>query len=137
VPLRNDQLPLFRHATGNCLRPASSRAVAGENVHGDPGYVHIFDCVTGAEGPGMTVQLGWSQDPNAKVNWNGGLVSGIIVPDQRSRMRLVALGAPPGLEPRVPDARSESGHSCGSPRLCCDLVQLGCSGLHYLYPGYA
>ena len=30
VPLRNDQLPLFRYATGNCLRPVSSRAVAGE-----------------------------------------------------------------------------------------------------------
>jgi len=109
MPLRDDQLPLFRYASGNCLRPVSSRAVAGENAHGDPGYVHIFDCVTGAEGPGMTVQLGWSRDPNAKVAWNGGLVSGIIVPDNRSRMRLVALGAPPGLEPsKVPDARSAS-----------------------------
>ncbi len=109
VPLKDAQLPLFRHATGNCLRPVSRRASAGENAHGDPGYVHIVDCATGAEGPGMSVELGWSRDPNARINWNGGMVSGIIVPDRHSRMRLVAAAAPPGLEPsKVPDARSAS-----------------------------
>jgi surfeit locus 1 family protein len=102
VPLRSDQLPLFRHATGVCLRAVGKRAVGGENVAGDPGYVQIVDCVTGAEGPGMSVELGWSKDPNAKADWNGGLVSGIIVPDRRSRMRLVAATAPPGLEPSKP-----------------------------------
>ena len=30
----------------------------------------------------MSVQLGWSKNPNAKVNWNGGLVSGIVAPDR-------------------------------------------------------
>jgi surfeit locus 1 family protein len=109
MPLKGDQLPLFRQATGNCLRPISRRASAGENRRGDPGYVHIIDCATGAEGPGMSVELGWSRDPNARINWSGGLVSGIIVPDQHSRMRLVAATAPPGLEPsKVPDARSAS-----------------------------
>jgi surfeit locus 1 family protein len=98
-PLRDDQLPLFRHATGVCLRIAAKRAVAGENVGGEPGYVQIVDCVTGAEGPGMSVQLGWSKDPNAKFGWSGGPVSGIIAPDRRMRMRLVAASAPPGLEP--------------------------------------
>ena len=97
--LSDDQLPLFRHATGVCLRIASKRAVAGENAGGEPGYVQIVDCVTGAEGPGMSVQLGWSKDPNAKFNWSGGPVSGIIVPDRKMRMRLVAGSAPPGLEP--------------------------------------
>jgi cytochrome oxidase assembly protein ShyY1 len=99
APLHDDQLPLFRHATGVCLRIAGKRAVAGENVGGEPGYVQIVDCVTGAEGPGMSVQLGWSKDPNAKFSWSGGPVSGIIVPDRRNRMRLVAGSAPPGLEP--------------------------------------
>jgi surfeit locus 1 family protein len=99
IPIRNDQLPLFRHATGVCLRIVGRRAVAGENRVGEPGYVHIVDCVTGAEGPGMSVEVGWSKDPNAKVNWNGGLISGIIAPDRRSRLRLVAASAPPGLEP--------------------------------------
>lgn len=98
-PIRNDQLPLFRHATGVCLRPVGQRAVAGENRSGEPGYAHIVDCSTGAEGPGMSVEVGWSKDPNAKVNWAGGPVSGIVAPDSRMRMRLVAASAPPGLEP--------------------------------------
>ena len=48
-------LPLFRHATGVCLKPVGQRAVAGENRAGEPGYAHIVDCSTGAEGPGMAV----------------------------------------------------------------------------------
>jgi surfeit locus 1 family protein len=98
-PLRDEQLPLFRHATGVCLRIVGKRAVAGENAATEPGYVQIVDCVTGAEGPGMSVELGWSKNPNAKFNWAGGPVSGIIAPDRRMRMRLVAASAPPGLEP--------------------------------------
>ncbi|HEY6048101.1 MAG TPA: SURF1 family cytochrome oxidase biogenesis protein, partial [Sphingomicrobium sp.] len=53
VPLKSEQLPLFRHATGVCLRPVGRRAIAGENRAGEPGYVQIVHCVTGAEGPGM------------------------------------------------------------------------------------
>jgi surfeit locus 1 family protein len=102
VPLRSDQLPLFRHATGVCLRPVARSAIAGENRAGEPGYVQIVDCATGAEGPGMSVEVGWSKDPNAKINWSGGPVSGIIAPDRRTGMRLVAATAPPGLEPSAP-----------------------------------
>jgi cytochrome oxidase assembly protein ShyY1 len=40
------------------------------------------------------------------VNWPGGLVSGIIGPDRKSRMRLVAAGAPPGLERSAPPSLS-------------------------------
>jgi surfeit locus 1 family protein len=106
VPPREAQLPLFRHATGVCLRTVGKRAVAGENLAGEPGYVQIVDCVTGAEGPGMSVELGWSKNPNAKADWSGGLVSGIIAPDRRSRMRLVAATAPPGLEQSAPPSLS-------------------------------
>jgi surfeit locus 1 family protein len=106
IPLSDEQLPLFRHATGVCLRPIGQRAVAGQNRAGEPGYVHIVDCATGAEGPGMSVEVGWSKDPNARVNWSGGPVSGVIAPDRRMRMRLVAASAPPGLEPSaVPSLR--------------------------------
>ena len=109
VPLGNDQLPLYRHATGVCLHVVGRRTVAGENRAGEPGYVQIFDCATGAEGSGMSVEVGWSRDPNAKVDWSGGPASGIIVPDHLSRMRLVAATAPPGLEPsKVPEVRSAS-----------------------------
>jgi len=106
APLRDDQLPLFRHATAMCLKPVGQRAVAGENRAGEPGYVHIIGCATGAEGPGMAVEVGWSKNPNAKVNWGGGLVSGIIAPDRHVRMRLVAATAPPGLEPSAPPSLS-------------------------------
>jgi cytochrome oxidase assembly protein ShyY1 len=109
VPLKDQQLPLFRHATGVCLRPVGKRTRAGENLQGEAGYVQIIDCATGAEGPGMSVEVGWSKDPNAKVNWAGGPVSGIIVPDRKTAMRLVAATAPQGLQPsRTPDARTAS-----------------------------
>jgi cytochrome oxidase assembly protein ShyY1 len=106
VPLRDEQLPLFQYATGVCLRPVAWHAVAGENRAGEPGYVQVVDCVTSAEGPGMSVELGWSKNPNAKVDWHGGPVSGIIAPDSRTRMRLVAATAPPGLETSAPPSLS-------------------------------
>ena len=82
VPIGNDQLPLFRHATGLCLNIIAKRVTAGSNRAGEPGYSQIVDCSTGAEGPGLSVEVGWSKNPNAVVNWRGGLVSGIIAPDQ-------------------------------------------------------
>lgn len=102
TPPRTDQLPLFRHATGVCLRPVGKRAIAGHNRAGESGYAIIIDCVTGAEGPGMSVEVGWSRDPNAKVNWSGGPVSGIVAPDRRSVIRLVAATPAPGLETSAP-----------------------------------
>ena len=108
LPL-GEELPLFRHATGNCLRPVGRRSVAGQNAAGETGYAHVVDCTTGAEGPGLSVEVGWSKDPNARVDWAGGLVSGVIVPDRRTRMRLVAATAPPGLQPsKVPEVASAS-----------------------------
>ena len=106
LPLATDQLPLFRHATGVCLRPVGRRTVPGEGTSGEPGYVHIVDCMTGAEGPGMSVAVGWSKNPNAKINWVGGPVSGIIAPDNETRMRLVAASSPPGLEAVAPPSLS-------------------------------
>jgi surfeit locus 1 family protein len=100
--MREDQLPLFRHATGMCLQPVAKPSTAGRNRAGETGYSQIVDCRTGAEGPGMSVELGWSKDPSVKVDWAGGLVSGIIAPDSRMRMRLVAASSPPGLEPSAP-----------------------------------
>lgn len=105
-PLTDANLPLFRHATGVCLRVVSRRTVPGEGSSGEPGYVHILDCVTGAEGPGMSVAVGWSKNPNAAINWGGGPVSGIIAPDNKTRMRLVAATAPKGLETVAPPSLS-------------------------------
>lgn len=104
-PLPEKALPLYRHATGTCPRIVGRRAAAGQNRAGEPGYVHIVDCATGGDGPGMSVELGWSKNPNARIDWKGGLVSGIIAPDSKARMRLVAASAPPGLEPSAPPSR--------------------------------
>jgi surfeit locus 1 family protein len=97
-----EPLPLFRSATGNCLQVTGFRTAAGQNLKGEPGFLVIADCRTGAEGPGMAVELGWSKDPNAGKAWRGGLVSGIIAPDSRSRMRLVAARPGPGLAASAP-----------------------------------
>ena len=98
-PIHENRLPLFRHSTGLCMEPVAKRSTAGRNRPGEPGYSQIIDCRTGVEGPGMSVELGWSKNPNAAFKWPGGLVSGIIAPDSRTRMRLVAASSPAGLEP--------------------------------------
>lgn len=97
-----EPLPLFRSATGNCLQVVGFRTAAGQNQKGEPGYLIIADCRTGAEGPGLPVELGWSKNPNAGRAWRGGLVSGTIAPDRISRMRLVAAAPGPGLFASAP-----------------------------------
>jgi surfeit locus 1 family protein len=108
APLRTDQLPLYRFATGNCLHVVGRRTGVGENRAEEPGFAIILECATGAEGPGMSVEVGWSKDPNAKTSWQGGLVSGVIVPDDKTRLRLVAASAAPGLEQSAPPKPSVS-----------------------------
>lgn len=104
-----DKLPLFRRATGNCVAVIAKRSTAGENRSGEIGYVHIADCATIGEGPGMSVEIGWSKNPNAAFDWTGGPVSGIIVPDRIKQMRLVSAHAAPGLEPsKLPSVSSIS-----------------------------
>jgi cytochrome oxidase assembly protein ShyY1 len=101
-----EPLPLFRAATGNCLSVVGFRTAAGQNRQGDPGFLVIADCRTGAEGPGLSVELGWSKDPNAGHDFRGGLVSGLIAPDRLSRMRLVAATPGPGLAASAPPSPS-------------------------------
>ena len=99
-------LPLFRRASGTCLRVISRRTGAGENLRDETGFVHIADCGNGAEGPGMAVEFGWSKDPNAGAGWKGGEVRGIIAPDSRSRIRLVSAAGLGGLEASKPPSTS-------------------------------
>ena len=101
-----DPLPLFRSATGNCLEVIGFRTAAGENRSGEPGFLVIADCRVGAEGPGLSVELGWSKNPNAGRDYRGGLVSGVIAPDRVARMRLVAAEPGPGLMASAPPSPS-------------------------------
>jgi cytochrome oxidase assembly protein ShyY1 len=98
IPLKGD-LPLYRRASGLCLKVVGWRASAGENRTGEPGYAHLADCSTGAEGPGMTIDAGWTKDPNFKPKWSGGPVNGIIGPDRVMKLRLVSETGLGGLQP--------------------------------------
>ena len=110
VPPADDSL-LYRRAAGFCLRVTGWRAVAGRNRAGDSGWSHIAQCSTGGmEGPGMQVDAGWSRSDKAPA-WSGGAVAGIVAPDARHRIRLVAATPVAGLEPSAaptPDAMSNN-----------------------------
>lgn len=73
-PRMPDETLLFRRASGLCMEPVSIK-LAGA---GASGFRAIAECRTGAEGPGMAVQLGTTRDPKAKVAWRGGEVTGYI-----------------------------------------------------------
>ena len=98
VPPPDDQL-LYRKAKGFCGAVTGWRPVAGRNADGEAGWVHVASCRTGGlEGPGMQVETGWSRSSDAP-RWRGGAVNGIIVPDSRHRIRLVADAPVAGLAP--------------------------------------
>ena len=50
----------------------------------------------------MAVEVGWSKDPKANVQWSGGNVSGIIVPDRNRKIRLHSNTPANGLQPSAP-----------------------------------
>ncbi|MGY4395177.1 surfeit locus 1 family protein [Sphingomonas sp. UYAg733] len=73
----NDAL-LFRKAGAFCLQPVGWTNRAGRNAKGGTGWRQIARCRTGAEGPGLTVQIGLARKPDAKPTWTGGEVHGYI-----------------------------------------------------------
>ncbi len=80
-PRMPDDTMLFRRASAFCLEPVDIRRAGA----GAAGFRLIATCRTGAEGPGLRVQIGTTRDPEAKVAWPGGDVSGWIAhaPDAR------------------------------------------------------
>lgn len=111
IPM-GDEL-LFRRASAFCLEPMKETIVAGYNLNGERGWRHLVACRTGAEGPGFTVDIGWSAGFEARSSWKGGAIDGVIgpVPDQRSviersmadkaqqQLLLVATAPSGGLQP--------------------------------------
>nr|WP_156681689.1 SURF1 family protein [Sphingomonas profundi] len=90
---------LFRRASAMCLQPTAWSARAGSNRAGEPGWRHLALCRTGAEGPGMLVDFGWSRDFAAPAGARGGRVSGVIDSDRDHILLLVAETPAPGLAP--------------------------------------
>jgi surfeit locus 1 family protein len=104
---KDDSELLYRRATGFCVQPVGWRDVVGHNPKGEPGWSHIASCRTnGAEGPGMEVDIGWSVAPKYR-DWKGGAVAGLIVPDHKHRIRLVADTPAPGLQPSTPTSPAD------------------------------
>ena len=112
---------LFRKAGGLCLAPVSESVDSGRNMAGASGWRHIVACRTSAEGPGMTVDVGWSVDFKTRSGWRGGQVTGTIAsqPDHRSvidralsrgqtpALMLVAAVPASGLQPSAPPRLDE------------------------------
>lgn len=115
-PRTPDATLLFRRAHAMCVEPVGIKLTGA----GGAGYRAVAECRTGAEGPGLLVQLGTTRDPNARPQWRGGEVRGYIAhaPDGRSmlgalfdrtpqRLMLVLDSPPPGLAPNgAPDLAS-------------------------------
>lgn len=85
-----DNLPLFRKSSLMCVNVVGWQSVSGTNTEGKAGFAHIASCQTGgAEGPGAKVAVGWSDRPVAP-KWQGGAMNGIIAPESKQLIKLVA-----------------------------------------------
>lgn len=103
---------LFRKSSVVCLEPTRWVQQSGTDRKGDGGIRMIADCRTGAEGPGVLVDVGIADDFGAP-KWTGGTVQGTIVPGPEqptliermtgravpARAMLVADAPVPGLRP--------------------------------------
>jgi cytochrome oxidase assembly protein ShyY1 len=118
-----DDSVLFRRASAYCVEVTSWRRLGGSSASGVSGTRFIADCRTGAEGPGFAADMGVSRDPKTEPRWEGGEVTGIVVPEPAreglfdrilrrtapARPMLVSLNPAPGLEPsRMPSPGTNS-----------------------------
>lgn len=101
-----DESYLFRTVSANCLAVVGWRSMAGNSIDGRSGWRHVAACRTGAEGPGLLVDMGVNDAPAEQpvtpagvAEWRGGPVRGIVTtePDQHSalaRLWAKATGQP-------------------------------------------
>lgn len=85
---------LYRQTSANCLGVVSWKAEAGRAADGNPGWRHIAACRTGAEGPGVLVDMGISADAAAPA-WKGGPVRGRLTWASSSQPLIARLFATP------------------------------------------
>lgn len=90
---------LYRRAWLTCDAVADHSSMAGRNARGEAGVAQTARCML-PDGARALVVLGWSRQPNAAANWQGGEVHGVIAPGPR----LVANPPLDGLEANaIPD----------------------------------
>ncbi len=70
---------LYRKSSVVCLEPVHWNPRSGSDRAGRAGIRMVADCRTGAEGPGVLVDVGTGDD-FAPPDWKGGTVQGTIVP---------------------------------------------------------
>lgn len=70
---------LYRKSSVVCLEPVRWDPRSGTDRQGKTGIRMVADCRTGAEGPGVLVDVGTADD-FALPKWLGGTVAGTIVP---------------------------------------------------------
>lgn len=92
-----DRSYLFRTVSAHCLRVTGWQVKGGQMPGGGPGWRQIATCATGAEGPGLVVDIGMSADPKALPGWRGGQVRGTATnePDSSSALQHWLTRAPP------------------------------------------
>lgn len=92
---------LYRRVTATCPGVVRWKAEAGRSAAGEPGWRHIALCGTGAEGPGLAVDVGTSRTA-ATPNWAGGPVRGRLTWAPTGQPLVARLfGAPPPSSPMV------------------------------------
>jgi surfeit locus 1 family protein len=96
---------LFRRAAIECVKGGSDNPKAGRNAAGESGWVHLLSCQL-ANGQRAEVVLGWSRDTQARV-WNGGAVTGVVVPGAGTPARIIADPPLAGLQPNARPDPSE------------------------------
>ncbi|MEP6786556.1 MAG: SURF1 family protein [Sphingomonadales bacterium] len=107
---------MFRKSSANCLNIVGWHVEAGRSAAGGSGYRQIAECRTGAEGPGLLVDIGVSASPSANVDWRGGIVNGIITtePDHSSLVAKL-FGRAPVLRPMLVADTPAPGLSVSAP----------------------
>ena len=94
---------LFRRSSVNCARVLAIEPTAGRSASGVSGWTQRATCMDARSDTALTVDIGWTRAPQA-VEWNGGVVEGVIAPGPR----IVALDpAVAGAQPLArPDPRN-------------------------------
>lgn len=106
-----DETLLFRRTSAFCLEPVEIRRAGA----GAAGYRLIATCRTGAEGPGLKVQLGTTRDPTGMVRWGGGEVAGWIAHAPDARPLIASLTGKAPVELMLVAARPVAGLAPNAP----------------------
>ncbi|MBN9788513.1 SURF1 family protein [Pseudonocardia sp. TMWB2A] len=100
----------FRKSAAHCYTPYDAISSAGRNAAKQSGLAHVVTCNAFSPGTSMDERktritfravLGWSDDI-AAPDWKGGELSGTLMPDTQTGVRLIADPPVAGLQANEP-----------------------------------